>query len=219
MPRKNTYRRKRTYRRKPTRMQNYSAGLGQLKSDVMRLKGLINVEFKCVDTVLSSTVNSSGTLQLLNGLAQGDTATTREGATVRFKSLQLKGFMAIAGAATATACRRLVFIDKQPNQAAPVVGDILDNTTAALVNSFRNLSHRKRFVILRDDHFTMSEGGPEALWYPDVYMSLDMITTYNGNAGTIADIETNAIWAMYISSEATAAPSIAHNVRIRYIDN
>ena len=42
------YRRRRRYK-KPTRWDNYKTGLGQLASDVYKLKNMINVEFKYHD--------------------------------------------------------------------------------------------------------------------------------------------------------------------------
>ncbi len=118
-----------------------------------------------------------------------------------------------------TVVRRLIVIDKQPNQATFPIINLL-NTGVSLPNyALRELTHRKRFVILKDDRIFLSQTGPQIAEFPDYYSKIDMITNYDGNAGTIADIPSNALFVVFVSSEATNVPTIQHATRVRYIDN
>lgn len=205
----------------PGRAANYRAGLGQLAKDVVTLKNLINVEFKASTLALTSTVNETGTLQLLNGLTKGDNNNNREGATVRIKSVQLKGNMKIHATPEQSLVRRILFIDKQPNQTAPTMAELLDLSSSQPTDALRNLNHRKRFVILDDDLITLNKNGKAIALFPKCYKRVDMITVYDtgSNTGLIADIETNALYVLYVSNQPSNVPSIEHTARIRYIDN
>ncbi len=208
---------KKTYK-KPTRYQNYSAGFGQLSRDVAKLKNLINVEFKRKDESITSTVSNAPTLELVNGLSKGDSEANREGNTVRWKSIQCQGYMKIHASAVSNIVRRIIFIDKQPNQAAPTASDVLTGSEGTYQYSFRELDHRKRFVILKDQSITLSQNRP-IVQFADYYSHVDMITVYNTDTGNIADIETNSLYVMYMSDASSNSPSIAHKTRLRFIDN
>lgn len=213
------------FRRKAMRYGRVALKYGptavKLASDVYRLKNLINVEFKYAQANSSSTPSTAAaTLLLLNGLTKGDDSTDREGRQIRMKSVQYNVRSLINGAATATLVRVMLVLDTQPNAAAPTIANILETTGGLYVDAFRNLSNRKRFIILKDDK--------QVLDSDDQYNNIDCYkqfnpgfkTVYNsGNAGTIADITTNALYLVAISDEATNTPSVNMYYRIRFIDN
>ncbi len=208
------------YARGTRRGYSYGMGLKQLGRDVMKLKGLINVEFKIIESPLNSTVSSTGTLLLLNGIATGDTDNTREGNSIRLKSVLSTAFFEIHVSATATHVRRLVVIDKQPNEALATVAGILQTGTFAGTVAPRNLSNRKRFVIISDHDLHLSNTGSKIVSFPDLYKQIDLITIYDdSNSGGIGDIRTNALYVLYISSEGTNVPSFSSAQRVRFIDN
>ncbi len=220
MPRNYSNKRRYNRRSKPiyrTKPFGYYDMYQKVAKDVSRLKSLINVEFKAIDTgTISAEVNTTAIIALLNSCIQGDDFDNREGRTIRVKSVQLSVTTHWNISVPDNVLRVLIVIDKQPNGILMLIGDLLDATNST---AFRNLDNRKRFVILLD---RVVSGGslnnkPAQI---DYYKKMDMITTYNsGNAGTIADIETNALYLVLLADEATEGPVVDRDTRIRYIDN
>lgn len=193
----------------------------KLASDVYRLKQLINVEFKFKDTALNSTVNNAGSLMLLNGLTQGDTVQSREGVSIRNKSLLLNGYCTLNASASQSMVRRIIFINRQPQGAASGLSNVLDTTIIEAVNAPRNLNNRSDIVILRDDKIMLSSTGNQIAKFPDCYKEINMHTYYSdqSNVGTIADIRTNALYVLYVSNTTANHPAISAFHRVRFIDN
>jgi len=193
----------------------------KLAADLYRLKQLVNVEFKWKDSHLGSTVGSSGTLVLLNGLAQGDGYNNREGVSIRNKSLLCKGYCTINASATGTIVRRVIFINRQPQNATPGASAVIDNVLTNLALGPRNLNNRSDIVILKDDMVHLSQNGDQIASFPDWYYDLNMHTYYStgSSTGNIADISTGALYALYVSTEATNTPTIEAIHRLRFIDN
>ncbi len=208
------------YRRNIQRRNRTNFTYGNVVDKVIRdvsvLKGLINTEFKTIDTVNTGTVSTTAGFVLLNGTAPGDDFDTRDGRQIRVKSVQVTITWIQHATAVVTFLRVIIFIDKQPNEVTPVVTQLLD--TSSIV-SFRNLDQRKRFIILKDKVLTMSDVGTKQgimKWYKQ----LDAKTMYDaGTAGTIADITTNALFLMLVSSEASNQPTVTRVTRVRFIDN
>ncbi len=207
------------YKKGGRRAYSYGMGLKQLGRDVMKLKGLINTEFKFENTNTDITVTTTALLTLVNGLSRGTDDQDRDGAQVRWKSIQCSGCIKIHQSQTSSILRRIIFIDLQPNAAVPTAVDLLDLSAADPINAFRNLDQRKRFVILKDSKLVVSITGNQEAKFPDFYKKIDMKTIYEGNAGTIADINSNSIFILFVSNNATSAPTLTHSTRLRFIDN
>lgn len=205
-------------RRGARRGKIYGAAGAQLWKDVKMLKSLINVEFKVRDTVNTISAPLAGTLVLLNGLQKGDDYNNRDGRQVRWKSLQMYLRSSLNVSATQSTMRVILFIDKQSSETAPTAASLLDTTTAGVVDAFRNLSNRKRYVVLYDKRVQLNTDFPEKVtkWYK----KLDMKTVFDdSDAGTVADITTNSVYALFCSDEATNTPGVIYNFRMRFIDN
>ncbi len=194
----------------------YGNVVDKLTKDVTKLMGLLNTEFKAIDTVASGTVSTTAGMVLLSGSAPGDDFDTRDGRQIRIKSVQLTLIYFINGSATLTFIRIIIFLDKQPNETTPTVTELLD---VGDIVSHRNLDNRKRFWIIKDEIVTLSITG-EQLGSWKFYQLLDIKGIYDaGTAGTIADIITNALFLMLVSSEATNLPNVTRVSRVRFIDN
>lgn len=212
---KGTLRRKR--RRRMGRIKKYKRAGLQLYRDVKMLKNFINTEFGYNDGHSSSTVDNNGTFVLFNGLTKGDDAFNREGRSVRFKSLQLKLTGLINGSATDTRLRFILFIDKSPQGTQPPNSELLELNTN-YIDSYRNLAFRKRFVILKNWVVLLDSNDP----HQEIshYQRIDLKTIYNGgNAGGIADIESNALYMYVVSDETVNTPGVVVSYRVRFIDN
>ncbi len=190
--------------------------MNKVKADVTKLKGLLNTEFKALDIASSATITTTPSILMLSGLAKGDDFDNRDGRQVRWKSVEVSMQVVMHTTPINTLLRVMVVIDKQPNATLLTIAELLVQTT---IDSLKNLDNRKRLVILRDDVIELSDGkGTSLLW--KYYKKIDMITVYDdGDAGTIADIETNALYLIMFSSEATNGPTVQRFIRTRFIDN
>lgn len=207
---------KRSTRRRRPKRTLWTSNYYQLQRDVKNLKNFINVEFKYKDTELSVNPSASGAFYLLNGLQTGDNVINRDGRLVRIKSCQAKYKLTMNASATNTTVRFLWFIDKQANQSTPTGSDLFINVNT---QGLKNLNNRKRFVFLKDQTISLSSNSLTEKRF-NYYRKLDMKTVYDaGDAGTIADITTNALYLYVISDEAVNTPSLELYNRIRFIDN
>lgn len=201
----------------PSRWTTYGKAATQLYNDVATLKNLINTEFKAIDTtVSSSSISTSATAWLLNGATKGDDLNTREGRQFRMKSIQYHIACTMNAAASHTSVRLVLVLDKQANAAAPAFSDIF---SVASTRGLRDLDGRKRFWIIKDQTIDLSITGQQERNLK-FYRQFDIKTIFNsGNAGTIADIDTNSLYLFIISDEATNQASVSGFARLRYIDN
>ena len=135
--------------------KNFSYGqvLDKVTRDVTRLMGVVNTEFKKVDTQSEIAITDAPQIRLINALQKGDNFNNRDGRSVRFKSIQLKWTVFMNPLNVRTAVRCMIVQDKQPNGTLMLIGDLLDETHT---NSFKNLSNRKRFIILKDETITQT---------------------------------------------------------------
>ena len=196
--------------------QKVFTDMSYLVNTVAKLKGLINTEFKSLDTAVTATITSTPVITLLNGCAKGDTLNTRDGRQIRLKSVAVNLQCTMHATPLDDMLRVMLVIDKQPNVTALVIGDLLVNTN---MGSMRNLDNRKRFVILRDERVVLSVGGGTNTFW-QYYKELDMHTIYDGSdAGTIADITSNALYLIIFSTEAANGPSVSRTTRVRFLDN
>ncbi len=197
----------------------YGQVVDKVVNDVARLKGLINVEFKKVDTQNVSDITTAEQLRLINGMALGDDISSREGQSVRIKSVQIALTLFLNPLSINTFVRCILFINKQPNQTLPVIGDLLADGGNIGSTNFRNLNNRKRFVILKDE-VIMLQGSGERTKHLEYYKKMDMIEIFDDTStGGIADITTNALYLILYSGEAVNGVIQNCRTRIRFIDN
>lgn len=202
--------------------------IGRIVRDVCYLKSVINVEKKYKDTVSAGTAFPSatgGTMVLLNGMQTGDTATTREGQSMRMKYLYVEGFVVLNSPATQDITRVAVVLDRQPNASAANFASVWDVTTASAANALRNMDNPDRFLVLKDIRMTLSSAGQNIkkfkLYIPMGRLKqMDQRTKYTtGNAGTVADISTNALYLAFGADLTANFSTIDYNCRLRFVDN
>ena len=118
-----------------------AANYAQIARNVKYLLSVVNVEYKTHDTAISqSPNNSTGTVDNLCLIAQGDDNTDRNGRSVRLKSLQIKGTI-LSNTTSANVVRVLIVKTLNNQSAAPAVDDVLDSID---VNSLRQKDDNQR---------------------------------------------------------------------------
>lgn len=177
-------------------------------------------EKKVVDNVLSDAFNNTGTITLMNGVAQGDDYTNRDGRKVIFKSIQLRIIaFGTPGTAVDQSIRYLIVYDKQPTGALPAVTDILD--TAAVVSN-TNLSNRDRFIILKDKviscQLNTTAAAPQ--YHNEKYMKINLETVFSGTSAAITSISSGAIYLVQVGTVAAGATTYSNTgrLRLRFVD-
>jgi len=169
----------------------------------------------------------------------GTTYNDRIGRRIRVKSIYVRGVCGQEASLTSVATainssgqllRMIIFADMQPNGAVPLLTDVLFEATSL---SQLNPNNRDRFKIYCDKQWAVGRisldvtGGwgfaDNCQWPVKKFKNLDLTTTYNGgNAGTIGDIATGALYMLWVGSEPAGTDTdciFFGTARIRYYDN
>ena len=186
--------------------------------------GSRSTELKYIDNNFSPVIavgsaSFSLSTQLLNGCTQGSDATNRIGRKLVLKSCLVRGTFTLASTSTGGSPIRLVLVyDKQANAAAPATTDVF---LADNFSSQNNLNNRDRFIILSDFiSDPIAASGNFSIGFK-MYKKMNLETMFNGgNAGTVADITSGALYLFMAQngSIATAAPTLNLRTRVRFID-
>lgn len=181
------------------------------------VKSLVNVESKVIDIApFASGVSNTGVIYTLNSLGQGTTSVTRVGDSVKFQALHLNGYITQHASATNTIVRVWLIRFKEPRGSTINLStDFWQNVN---VLSYIQTQKRDRYAILYDRTFHLQAGGASQVQI-EKHVKLNAHTKYDGNAGTIADIQTNGYFLVALSNEATNTPVINACLRLRYTDD
>lgn len=222
--------------RKRTRMGTVSATRGFAGN-----YGSSRAEKKVSDIAVGTVqVNTTGAFNLLHIPVLGTDYTARIGRKTLIKSVYIRGRVTheatnaqqVVASVQPQHVRMILFVDKQPNGAAPAVTDVLNTAEPA---SQLNLNNRDRFMILKDKNWWLgsyylnnTNGTSAAMcdrggYVFKVFKKCGIETIFNGtNGGTIADINSGALFMFWIGSTAAGANSDANaqlSTRVRFIDN
>lgn len=178
---------------------------------------------------------------MLHAPTLGSDYTNRVGRKTNCKSLYIRGKLEITKSATmavatvgSTLNRLVIFLDSQPNGAAPAVTDLL---VSASPSSQLNANNRDRFHILKDkvyalDACAIDNAGVNAenSWGRTIipikiYKKLNLETIFNGNDdGSISSINSGALYMFWIGNagyqavEANWVITANLSTRVRFDD-
>lgn len=213
---------------------------GDIKGDVAKLKQLVNAEYKYHDGSGNSSpipwcqnANAGSTgaayVACINQLGLGAAPGQREGASVRFTSLQTAITLTQPVAAPPCLVRIIWFLYLRPNAGVssyiPRVSDVLDifNTNVNPINAPRNLSNRSKYSILSDKVCKLTDVTADI---PECtikqYRRLNFHSTWQTNDTSGDFIEKNALYLMVFTNGDSITPTVASMTfmhRLRYIDN
>lgn len=170
--------------------------------------------------------DTTGSVTLLNGVAQGDDFTNRTGRKMTMKSLYIRGLVKNVDSVSGPNLARMIIVyDNQTNGAAPVITDILK---AASSTSQINLNNRDRFRILCDQQYAIGAidntatqayaAGPIVFDFK-LYKKLNLETIFGGTTAAVASINTGSLYMITIGDQAAGAGSLFKlTTRIRFLD-
>lgn len=214
--------------KKPSFKAKRSAGAGKgfvARPGMGRSAG--GTERKVIDLAEATyACDTTGSVTLLDGVATGTDYTDRIGRKIMLKSVQVRG---VIGPQDQTVvdhlARVMVVYDKQPTGAAPALATILNAATAT---SFMNLSSRDRFVVIFDQIVpvavvsnvaTQSLAGSPTTHLVNQYKSLNHEVIFGTTGGTIAGIQSGALWLVTCGSQAaTGGSNAVLSCRVRFLD-
>jgi len=215
---KKTYRKKKTYNK--GRMsytkgaQNAFALAKQAARDIWYLKGLVNSEMLHNQGIGATPVPSTGTITLLNGMAQNDTSSGRTGNSILMRNCFMRLVFTQNTAAVTTIYRVMLVLDKQQiTDSNPLMSDILEslNPLAPLATASTG-----RFTIMKNWFFTTDDTKAQTKII-DYYKDFRFHTKYNGPANS--DIQKNGLYLVFISDQPVNPPSMSYSWKVGYHDN
>jgi len=179
---------------------------------------------------------SDPVIKLLFVPVLGSDYNNRIGRKTVMKSLYIRGHLRLKAAANldhATPCpaqqaRLIIFCDMQPNGATPNLTDLL---TGADATYQLNPNNRDRFKIIKDKLYSFDTYEVNTLngWAQSgrtgydikIYKKLNMETIFNAtNAGTIGDINTGALYMVWVGTVISddSIPEAYVSTRVRFDD-
>lgn len=199
------------------------------QASAARRRGITRPELKYSDTAISAAVNTTGSVSLLHVPVLGTDYTNRIGRKTVIKSVFLRGLLSrdnTTPSALSCQCRMILVLDKQPNGATPSIADILVNATSY---AQLNPNNRDRFRVIRDEVWVLGPngvGGTNTFASPnsfsvETYVKLSIPVIFNGaNGGTAADINSNALYLVWIGNLASGNSDgqIDMTARVRFND-
>ncbi len=208
---------KRRYKRRRGRRNRYNGYLStaaKALSVAYGVKKLVNAEKHVHDMAFPSPVSTTASVSLVNSVAGGTAEQERTGNSIRIKSLQCKGILTQAAAATTSVLRLVLFIDRENFGTDPSAADI----GIATVQAMRNDDHKalRRFHIISDKTIFFADANRQQALY-NVFRKLDHVALYDGPAAT--GQSQGAIYLLAVSDQATNTVAMQVTARIRYMDN
>lgn len=181
-----------------------------------KIKGLVNSEMMKLDTSASGvSIPTTGVVTHMTAVAQGDTDASRHGNSIYVRALNIKGYVRMNSAATASVYRLSVIIDtQQVGDTSPTYSDIYES---ADVNSHLNNATVGRYKILKNIVLTLVQGQTDVRYF-DINIPMRHHVRYNGTA--TSDVQKGGIYLVRVSNEGVGyTPSDTYEARLSYHDN
>jgi len=210
-----------------------AAPAGRAVASGLNRRGVASKETGFVDLALASyPYDTTGSVTLLNTVAQGASVNTRVGKKIVLKGLLCRGRHNNSSTALINDCAYIIVYDKRPTGALPAVTDIL---VASNSQSMNNDANSGRFKILKREDFVLigntSQAAPpvsdgnlteKTAMSADFWLNLkNLPTTYKAaGTGAIGDIEEGALYLVTVGNNAagTAAAVGGMAFRLRFLD-
>lgn len=203
------------YRKKRTNYAGYMNTASKALQIALATKRLLNVETKYHDATFATSVSSSGQMEVLSAVPQGDTQITRDGSSLKPKSLTMRFRVTQNASASSTFYRIIVFRGKYENGVVPTFQDILENNGLLSPKNHDDRFKTKWLVdktFMINQNFTLSNPQKEfTLYFP--------LTGHIQFDGNTTNIENGGLYVYMLTDEPTNVPTIAYHSRLTFIDN
>lgn len=168
----------------------------------------------------AQNITNTGTTAVLNSMITGTGNQNFLGNQVAIKSVSYRvelDLPATPANQVPTSGRVVLVWDKQPNGTAAPWSTIFQSANYL---SYINTNFRDRFVILRNDQFSLSPNGDQTLFF-ERNVKINMLTTFVNAQAATGTPNTGALLICYIGDQGTAAnqPTINGWFRVRFYDN
>lgn len=210
-----------------TTVLGYDRAAGGLTKYARQKRIVASKETGYVDVAAAAyQFDTTGSVTLLNTVAQGAAVTQRVGKKIVMKGLQCRGIIYNNSAATVNDVAYMIVYDKRPTGALPSITDILVSASSQSMNNDANAG---RFSILKrcDEVLignssavtNLTEGSiKSADWWLDLK---GREVVYKAAAtGAIGDIEQGALYLVTVGATAagTSAAAATLAFRMRFLD-
>lgn len=179
------------------------------------------IEKKNLDVNQAATIvfnQTTATVALLNGVAQGYSELQHIGRSLTMSSIQWRFTGHLAPTTTgASAIRLLIVYDRQTNAALPATTAVV---VADSIEHPMNLANGKRFLIICDEEFTLGTAGPQS-FHLKGYKKLNLPVEFGGNGAAVSSIATGGIYSFVWQDGGllVASPVTQLYTRIRFSDD
>ncbi len=169
--------------------------------------------------------------EMINGISQGVTPTTRVGNRAVIKSVFVRGFLEVIGTTGTTlnthdtTCRLYIGIDHQSNKAVASAADLMDSPNTTV--TFRNLDTSDRYTMLWDKSFTINLNITSIMTNNvtstnqrrgfSFYKSCAIATQYSGTGASVGSIISNAIFFYGVCQDTAPAVHLTAITRARFV--
>lgn len=177
------------------------------------------------------------TTSMISTPAVGDSEQNRDGKRIVINSVQIRGFINAPGALNqttgqiATSVYVALVLDTQTNGAQMNSEDCFKNTGAAAIlaaSPMRNLLFGPRFKILKSwlinsEAPSLTYDGTNIEWSGwrkdfDCFLKVNIPVNFNaGTTASVANVIDNSLHIIAYTSNASTAPTIGYNARIRFV--
>jgi len=192
--------------------------------EVKKLKKKVNILIRGVDerylfNILTGTsISSTMSVQLLNGIGQGDDVGERESNDVLMTHLTLRQNFIVGD--TTNTIRTLLVYDKQANGAVFTDTQLFQNYTSATIlaplTDFR-ADYKTRFTILYDKTFVLTNVGSNLCVVKIKHLRLNKKVNYVAGTSAVTSIGRGALYLVYISdSTAPTHPTFSSSISVFY---
>lgn len=208
-------------RRKRFKKRYKGSGLARKNyKDLKFIKKAIEVKF--IDEVLSNQhLNTTGTINHINGVAQGDAQDERAGRKVQSRKIKIRGYINNdRGTPEDAVCRMMLVRVKQPKTLGTGLA-LLDLVKTSSVNSFYTPDGDNRFQVYFDHTFAMDTTQHSLIPFKITQkLNHEVLYTETTTGATETDIARNAMYLVYWSTVAgtTNDPVVNMTVRYTYVD-
>lgn len=209
----------RRYSTRPPKRARVSGPGGKLNPVAYIRKPVMVREVKNNDSVLA-VVDNLAQIIPVNLISQGDSGSTRDGRTIQGVGLSICGaFQSPDGTnETHTVTGRIIIVvDKTPDGVANILlADVLEGASPG-VNSLPDMSEMSRYAILTDRFYSLQPWGGLGTARTQVHFRIPIKqqTFYSGNAGTVADLRRNTVYAIFLSNVLC---DMTFNIRYTFTD-